>query len=192
MHIILASTSPYRRHILHNLRLNVRTAAPNIDETPLEDEPPQALVARLAALKAQAIEAPESAFVIGSDQVATLDNAILGKPHTVERAQAQLQKFSGREVVFYTGLCVRQGTTIRTIVEPFSVQFRELDQATIERYIALEKPLDCAGSFKSEGLGIHLFSALNGRDPNALIGLPTIALGELFREYGVDLLALAE
>lgn len=190
MHIILASTSLYRRQLLDTLRLDFTTARPQVDEAPLAHETPQQLVARLAEAKAKAV-ADDAAYVIGSDQVATLDGQILGKPHTADKAFAQLNQFSGRKVRFYTGLCLRHGQMCKTIVEPFDVQFRTLHAEEIRRYIALEQPLDCAGSFKSEGLGILLFSALEGRDPNALIGLPLIALAELFREYGVDLLACA-
>ena len=189
MQIILASTSIYRRQCLETLRLNFTTAKPDVDETAQHNEVPKQLVARLAEAKAQAVAADEGTFVIGSDQVATLDGDILGKPHSEANAIRQLQRFSGKRVRFFTGLSLRRGNTCKTVVEPFDVVFRHLDDETIQRYVALEQPLDCAGSFKSEGLGILLFSALDGRDPNALIGLPLIALNELFGEYGTDLLA---
>ncbi|MBV7434066.1 Maf family nucleotide pyrophosphatase [Cardiobacteriaceae bacterium TAE3-ERU3] len=192
MQIILASTSIYRRQCLDTLRLDFTTAKPEVDETTQQGETAAQLVARLAEAKAQAVAADENTFVIGSDQVATLDGDILGKPHSEANAIAQLQRFSGKRVRFLTGLCLRHGDTCKTIVEPFDVVFRDLDDATIRRYIALEQPLNCAGSFKSEGLGILLFSALEGRDPNALIGLPLIALNELFSEYGADLLVCAK
>ena len=192
MNVILASTSPYRRAILDNLRLHFTTQSPDIDESPLPGESASALVKRLAIAKARAVHAPADAFVIGSDQVAELDGHILGKPHTEERAFAQLRACSGRKVIFHTGLCLRRGEVCKSVVEPFVVQFRPLSDAEIRHYIAREMPLNCAGSFKSEGLGILLFAALQGRDPNALIGLPVIALGELFREFGVNLLTEAQ
>ena len=192
MKIILASTSVYRRQCLNTLRLDFTTAKPEVDETARHCETPAQLVARLSEAKARAVAAGADDFVIGSDQVATLDGDILGKPHSEANAAAQLRRFSGKRVRFLTGLCLRRGDTCKTVVEPFDVLFLHLDEATIRRYIALEQPLDCAGSFKSEGLGILLFSRLDGRDPNALIGLPLIALNELFHEYGADLLACAK
>lgn len=188
MEIILASTSPFRKAILENLGLRFSTQSPNIDESPLPQESPQALVERLARSKAQAVDAPQEAFVIGSDQVATIDGDILGKPHTIANAIAQLSRFSGREVQFFTGLCLRRGDTLHSLIEPFSVQFRELSPEEIRTYVERELPLNSAGSFKSEGLGILLFSRLIGRDPNALIGLPLIALQELFAQYRLNLL----
>lgn len=188
MKLMLASTSPYRRAILDNLHLHFTTARPDIDESPHAGESPAAMVERLAREKAFAIPAEEDVFVIGSDQVAELDGQILGKPLTEAHAFAQLKACSGREVVFHTGLCLRRGQEYKSLVEPFRVRFRTLQDAEIRHYIEQEQPLDCAGSFKSEGLGILLFAALQGRDPNALIGLPVIALAELFREYGINLL----
>lgn len=188
MQIILASTSPFRKAILENLGIAFSTQSPNIDETPRPQETPQALVERLARAKAQAVQAPNEAFVIGSDQVATIDGDILGKPHTIDNAIAQLQRFSGRRVDFYTGLCLRQDERLHSLVEPFSVQFRPLTLEEIRFYVERERPLNSAGSFKSEGLGILLFSQLIGRDPNALIGLPLIALRELFTQHGLNLL----
>ena len=187
MQLLLASTSPFRAAILQTLRLPFTTARPEVDESPLAGEEPAQLVERLAVAKAQAVAADAGTFVIGSDQVATIDGDILGKPHTVERAVAQLMRFSGRRVLFLTGLCLRRGE-----VERFEVQFRPLSEAAVRAYVALESPLNCAGSFKSEGLGILLFDALLGRDPNALIGLPLIALRGLFELHGVDLLAEIE
>lgn len=191
MNIILASSSPFRQAILHNLGITFTSKSPDIDESPLPQESPQALVERLARAKAQAVSADTTDFVIGSDQVATLDGDILGKPHTIDNAIAQLSRFSGREVQFFTGLCLRQGDSLHSMVEPFSVHFRELSAAEIRFYVERELPLKSAGSFKSEGLGILLFSALKGRDPNALIGLPLIALNELFAKYGCNLLTQA-
>ena len=117
---------------------------------------------------------------------------VLGKPHTVENAVAQLSRFSGRAVQFFTGLCLRRGEVVFSCVEPFVVRFRPLTEAEIRAYVALELPLQSAGSFKSEGLGILLFDALEGRDPNALVGLPLIALRELFEQHGTSLLAEIE
>ena len=184
MKLVLASSSPFRAAILRNLALPFAAVSPEVDESPLSGEAPQALVERLAVAK--------DAFVIGSDQVATIDGAILGKPHTVENAVAQLSRFSGRAVQFFTGLCLRRGEVVFSCVEPFVVRFRPLTEAEIRAYVALESPLQSAGSFKSEGLGILLFDALEGRDPNALVGLPLIALRELFEQHGTSLLAEIE
>ena len=192
MQLLLASTSPFRAAILQTLRLPFTTARPEVDESPLAGEEPAQLVERLAVAKAQAVAADAGTFVIGSDQVATLDGDVLGKPHTVENAVAQLSRFSGREVQFLTGLCLRRGDVVFSCVEPFVVRFRPLTEAEIRAYVALESPLQCAGSFKSEGLGILLFDALVGRDPNALVGLPLIALRELFEQHGVALFAEIE
>ena len=192
MKLILASSSPYRRAILDKLRLHFTTQSPEIDESPLRGESASALVERLAIVKARAVVADDEVFVIGSDQVAELDGEILGKPHTAERAFAQLRAASGRRVQFHTGLCLRRGNECKSMVEPFSVQFRALSDDDIRQYIARDQPLHSAGSFKSEGLGILLFSALHGRDPNALVGLPMIALNELFKQFGLNLLTDAE
>lgn len=188
MNIILASTSPFRQAVLKNLRLPFSTQAPNIDEHRRPGESAAEMVKRLAVAKASAVSADDKSFVIGSDQVAVYGDEILGKPLTAANAVKQLSLFSGQRVMFLTGLCVRRGDEYHHCVEPFEVVFRRLSAAEIATYVALEQPLQCAGAFKSEGLGIHLFTALNGRDPNALIGLPVIALGELFRQYGVSLL----
>lgn len=167
---------------------------PEVDETPLPGESAIALVERLAKAKAYAGAqqfAHEPALLsIGSDQVALCDGQILGKPHTVENAIAQLSACSGKAVVFYTGLSVynRAQDCYQTIVEPFTVHFRELSQAEIKAYVEREQPLQCAGSFKSEGLGITLFAKLEGDDPNALIGLPLIRLHALLKQQGLDLL----
>ena len=192
MKLVLASSSPFRAAILRNLALPFSAVSPEVDEARLPGESPQALVERLAVAKARAVAADAETFVIGSDQVATVDGDILGKPHTVERAVAQLMRFSGRRVLFLTGLCLRRGEVVHSVVERFEVQFRPLSETAVRAYVALESPLNCAGSFKSEGLGILLFNALLGRDPNALIGLPLIALRGLFELHGVDLLAEIE
>ncbi|MDM7322726.1 MAG: Maf family protein [Gammaproteobacteria bacterium] len=187
--LILASTSPYRRELLARLCLPFVAISPHIDETRREGESAVVMVQRLASEKARAVAVQHPlAWVIGADQCAVLDNQVLGKPGTHERAFAQLRAASGRSVVFHTGLClmcVEQGFE-RTVEVPFTVRFRNLSDAEIEHYLAKEKPYDCAGSFKSEGLGIALFEALEGSDPSALIGLPLIALCTLLREAGLN------
>ncbi|KAA0875521.1 Maf family protein [Nitrincola tapanii] len=188
--IVLASSSPYRRELLAKLGLPFRSRKPDVDETPLANETPHALVARLAEEKARAIahDLPD-ALVIGSDQVAVVEGNILGKPGTHERAVAQLQQASGKAVTFLTGLCVLDASQGRaqTEVVPYEVHFRELSLKQIERYLEKEQPYDCAGSFKSEGLGIVLFERLVGDDPNALIGLPLIRLVRMLEQAGIDL-----
>ncbi|MDO6446065.1 nucleoside triphosphate pyrophosphatase [Colwellia sp. 1_MG-2023] len=190
--IILASTSPFRKSLLEKLNINFTCGKPETDETPKLNESPQALVERLAIEKAAAVakKSPES-LVIGSDQVAVCDNEILGKPHTFDNAVNQLTKFSGKTVTFYTGLCVfnSQDNTVKSLVEPFHVHFNTLSQQEIKDYINAEQPLNCAGSFKSEGLGICLFHKLEGDDPNTLIGLPLIKLVQLLKEFNFNVLA---
>ena len=185
--LILASTSAYRRVLLERLGLPFAVARPETDETPLPDEPPQALAARLALAKAEAVfaSAAGDTWVIGSDQVAELDGRPLGKPGSHAAAVAQLQSMSGREVRFLTALCLAgpDGRRLQAL-DITTVRFRRLDDNEIERYIAREQPLDCAGSFKSEGLGIALFEQIDNRDPTALIGLPMIATARLLREAG--------
>ncbi|CCQ12187.1 FIG146278: Maf/YceF/YhdE family protein [Pseudoalteromonas luteoviolacea B = ATCC 29581] len=189
--LILASSSPFRQSILEKFAINFESFSPNVDESRLSSESPAQLVARLSELKAKAAHGMyPSGLVIGSDQVAVFKDEILGKPHTIENAVAQLSKFSGNKVTFLTGLCVyclETGET-RTIVEQFNVYFRSLTFSEIQNYIQLEQPLSCAGSFKSEGLGICLFDKLEGEDPNTLIGLPLIALNRLLREFGFNVL----
>jgi len=185
--LILASTSPYRRTLLERLGLPFATAAPEVDERPHPGESPSDLVQRLAAAKARAVAAHHpDALIIGSDQVACLDDAILGKPGDHTTAIAQLEHASGRCVLFLTGLCVldaRSGQA-QILVEPFRVHFRALSRARIEGYLERERPYDCAGSFRSEGLGIALFERLEGDDPNVLIGLPLIRLIPLLEAAG--------
>ncbi|EXJ14397.1 Maf family protein [Imhoffiella purpurea] len=186
--LVLASTSRYRRALLEQLGLSFRTDSPEVDETPRPNEPPQVLVMRLAEAKARAVaERHPDALIIGSDQVACLDGDILGKPGTRDRAIAQLERASGRSVLFQTGLCLLDARSGRaqTLVEPFRVHFRSLSRARIEGYLDREQPYDCAGSFKSEGLGIALFERLEGEDPNALIGLPLIRLIPLLETSGI-------
>lgn len=184
--LILASTSIYRRELLERLRLPFETARPEVDENPRPGESPIALAERLAIAKAGAIaEREPAASVIGSDQVAELDGRPLGKPGTRDGALAQLGAMSGRAVHFRTAVCVRHGEHApRLAIDTTTVRFRSLSFAEIERYVDAEQPLDCAGSFKSEGLGITLFDAIETIDPTALIGLPLIATARLLREAG--------
>jgi len=188
MKLVLASTSPFRKAILEKLGLPFDTASPATDETPVEGESPEQLVQRLAMAKAKAVvESHHDALIIGSDQVAVIDNEILGKPGSHEKAIAQLQKASGKTVRFFTGLCLLNAATGNTQVEvvPFDVVFRKLTDSQIENYLQKEKPYNCAGSFKSEALGICLFEKLQGDDPNTLMGLPLIRLVRMLEREGV-------
>ena len=182
--LILASTSPYRRVLLEKLGLPFECAAPNVDESPQPGESPRHLVVRLAQEKAKSLAArfPDH-LIIGSDQVCVLDGTITGKPHTEENARQQLLKARGSIVTFYTGLALYNSSTghLQTECEPFDVHFRHLSEQEIDDYVRKERPLNCAGSFKSEGLGIALFDKLDGRDPNTLVGLPLIALCQMLR-----------
>lgn len=187
--LILASTSRYRRELLERLRLPFEVVSPQVDETPRPGEAPVALATRLAAAKAAAVAAlrPE-AVVIGSDQVAELDGVAIGKPGTHERAVAQLTRMSGRSLVFQTAVavvCVARGFE-RVELASVRVGVRPLQPAEIEHYLRLEQPYDCAGSAKSETLGIALLSAIDSDDPTALVGLPLIRTCELLREAGID------
>ncbi|WP_456309365.1 Maf family protein [Serratia proteamaculans] len=188
-HLVLASTSSYRKALLAKLELPFITAAPEVDETPLADEDATELVVRLATAKAQALAGHYSDhLIIGSDQVCVVAGKIFGKPLTAARAQEQLRAASGHSVVFYTGLALydSRNTSLQVLCEPFSVDFRTLSDEEIAAYISKEQPLNCAGSFKSEGLGIALFDRLSGRDPNTLVGLPLIALCDMLRNAGVN------
>jgi septum formation protein len=188
--IILASSSAYRAHILKKLAIPFITASPDIDERPLLHESVQQQVARLATIKAQAVATKhQSAYIIGSDQLACFAGQALGKPGGFEQASAQLSMLSGQEVQFYTGLCLLNSANLtqQVLVEQFTVKFKTLKTTQIRRYLEIEQPFDCAGSFKCEGLGIALFSKLQGRDPNTLIGLPLIALVEMFNNWDIDL-----
>ncbi|UBO72307.1 Maf family protein [Aeromonas rivuli] len=188
--LILASTSRYRQALLAKLGLPFDCQAPAVDETPQPGESARQLVLRLAIAKAQAVaNLHDQGLIIGSDQVCVCQDKILGKPGTVECAVAQLLAAQGRSVTFYTGLAVIDAATgqCHSLVEPFTVHFRTLDEAAIRRYVEAEQPLDCAGSFKCEGLGIVLFQGLEGRDPNTLIGLPLIGLVELLACHGLSL-----
>ncbi len=187
--IVLASTSPFRRELLERLGLPFTTASPDIDESRKPGEPPHRLVERLAQDKAGAVAVTQAdALVIGSDQVACIDDDILGKPGDRESAIRQLLAASGRCVTFFTGLCLLNTASgrARVICEPFKVHFRHLGRDEIERYLDAEEPYNCAGSFKSEGLGIALFEKMEGDDPNALIGLPLIRLVSMLKEEGIS------
>lgn len=190
MKLVLASTSAYRRELLQRFGLPFEVARPDIDESPLPGETPQATAERLAVEKARAVAGQfEDALIIGSDQVAHMGDTRFGKPGTVERAVAQLQSMSGRTVVFHTALAVLNTRSGRVQLDavPTEVRFRSLTDDEIVRYVNKELPLDCAGSAKSEGLGITLLDALAGDDPNALVGLPLIALARMLRNEGIAL-----
>lgn len=189
--LVLASSSPYRRELLSRLQLPFTVAVPAIDESPRPGEAPEQLVARLALEKARAVaQLHPDALIIGSDQSATLDEEILGKPHGYDAAFAQLRRTQGRELVFYTGLCLLHAASgrVQQRVVPFHVGYRALSDADIAAYLAKEQPYDCAGSAKAEGLGIALIAHMHGEDPNALIGLPLIALVDMLRAEGVKVL----
>lgn len=184
--LLLASTSPYRRALLERLALPFRAERPDVDESPLPGEAPRALAQRLAHAKAQAVaEGHPRHWVIGSDQVADLHGRPLGKPGSVAAACAQLSAMSGQAVHFHTALCLTDGERVLQACDLTTVRFRTLQHAEIVRYIEAEQPLDCAGSFKCEGLGISLFESIENRDPTALVGLPLIALCALLRSAGV-------
>ncbi|MGB1009098.1 MAG: Maf family protein [Thiolinea sp.] len=186
----MGSTSVYRRAVLEKLHLPFDTAAPNIDETRLENESAAAMVQRLSLGKAQAIAPHHSdALIIGSDQCAVLNEQILGKPGTHENAIGQLQASSGETVRFLTGLCLydTNSETYQLDLQTYQVTFRELSAAEIEAYLHKEQPYNCAGSFKSEGFGISLFKSMQGDDPNTLIGLPLIRLAEMLRQHGFNI-----
>ena len=191
MNLILASTSPFRKAILDKLGVNFDTASPETDETALENESPQELVERLSIAKAKAIaDKMTDSLVIGSDQVSVIDGEIIGKPNTHENAVKQLQNASGKTVTFYTGLCLYNSTTqqYQSAVVPFNVVFRKLNDEQIESYLKKEEPYNCAGSFKSEALGIVLFEKLEGDDPNTLMGLPLIRLVNMLEKEGFSIL----
>ena len=189
--LILGSSSPYRRELLQRLRISFDALAPDVDETPLPDEAPRALAERLALAKARAVaSAFPHAVVIGSDQVADLNGAALGKPGNHERAVAQLRRMRGETVIFQTAVavvCLESGFERASVAE-VRVKFRDLGDDEIEKYLRAEQPYDCAGSAKSEGLGIALLESIDSDDPTALIGLPLIRTCELLRAAGVDLL----
>ena len=189
--IILASTSPYRRELLIRLGLPFEVTNPQTDESRLPGEAPEALALRLSESKARAVaNAYPGALIIGSDQVATVDGKIYGKPGTHERAVAQLRELSGKTVNFFTGLCLLDSVSGEAEVRgvPTLVRFRQLADSEIENYLRREPAYNCAGSAKSEGLGIALLASMQGDDPNALVGLPLIALCDLLRKRGIAVL----
>ena len=183
--LLLASTSPYRRELLSRLHLPFDCVPPGVDETQVPGESPAALARRLAGEKAGAVQARHpDRWVIGSDQVAELDGRVFGKPGTAEAARVQLRAMSGREVVFHTAICLYGPGFRECAHDTTRVRLRDLAGDEIERYLEAEPALDCAGSFKAEGLGIGLFDAIDSRDPTALVGLPLIATARLLRQAG--------
>ena len=186
---MLASGSPYRRELLGRLGLDFLAWSPDIDERPFTGELPRDTAGRLAREKARAgaVQWPD-ALIIGCDQVAELDREPIGKPGSLANARAQLARLSGREVVFHTALCVVHGPSARIHerVVPTIVEFRALHPDEIERYLAREPAFDCAGSAKSEGLGVSLMARMHGDDPTALVGLPLIALAQMLRAEGFE------
>ena len=189
--LILASSSPFRRELLQRLQLPFTSISPNVDETPLSNEAPQDTALRLAQAKALKIASdhPE-ALVIGCDQVATLEGLQLGKPLTHDNAFNQLRMMRGRSVTFYCALCLYNPRTRHMQAEavPYVVEFRHLTDAQIENYLLKEQPYHCAGSAKSEGLGIVLIAAMHGDDPNALIGMPLIKLISMLQNEGINVI----
>jgi len=187
--LVLASSSPYRRTLLERLHLQFTTLSPDVDETPIAGESPGALALRLAKLKAEtgSAMAPQ-ALVIGSDQVAECEGRALGKPGTAERAEAQLNLLQGKTVFFHTAVCVTDGQNSAVENVETVVQMRSLGLEQIRRYVELENPVDCAGAFKSEALGISLIDAMRSEDPTALVGLPLIATIRLLDQFGVAIL----
>jgi 7-methyl-GTP pyrophosphatase len=189
--LILASSSPFRQQLLRKINLPFSCASPEIDETPLVNENAEQLVKRLAIAKAKAVaNVTPNSLIIGGDQVAVINGHIIGKPHNFDNAFRQLSGASGKIVTFYTGLCLFNNAknTHQVINECFDVHFRELSDTMITNYLNIEQPYNCAGSFKSEGLGIALFSRLEGKDPNTLIGLPLISLIEMLGNEGIEVL----
>lgn len=189
--LILASSSPYRKEVLARLGLAFETVSPEVDESPLPEESPQDTALRLAQVKARKVsETHLEALVIGCDQVATLDGMQLGKPGNHENATKQLRMMQGRTVIFHSALCLYNAKTLTMQAEvvPYEVAFRQLSDEQIERYLRTEQPYNCAGSAKSEGLGIALISSMHGSDPNALIGLPLIKLITMLQNEKVDVI----
>lgn len=193
--LILGSTSVYRRELLGRLYVPFSVESPHVDETPLPGEHPADLAQRLALAKAQAVaQRFPDCVVIGSDQVTDLDGQALGKPGTHDRAVAQLRQMRGKIVIFQTAVavvCINTGFSQQSLA-PVKVTFRTLDDAEIENYLQLEQPYDCAGSAKSEGLGIALLDAIESDDPTALVGLPLIRTSRMLRAAGIQLLATAK
>jgi septum formation protein len=189
--LILASSSPYRRDLLQKLRIPFTCIKPEVDETPLQNEAPEQTALRLAQDKARkvAIDYPE-ALIIGCDQVATFEGLQIGKPMTHANAFKQLQMMRGKTVIFHSALCLFNAKTGHMQADniPYAVTFRQLTDAQIERYLQLEQPYDCAGSAKSEGLGIAVIEKMTGDDPNALVGLPLIQLVTMLQHAGVQVI----
>lgn len=189
--LILASSSIYRRELLERLQLPFTTIAPDVDETPFDGEKPETTALRLAQMKARKVaEQRPKALVIGCDQVAALDGLQLGKPLTHDNAVKQLRMMRGRSVTFYSALCLYNARLNRMQIEvvPYVVQFRDASDTQIENYLLKEQPYHCAGSAKSEGLGIALIQAMHGDDPNALIGLPLIKLINMLQNESVNVI----
>lgn len=190
INLILASSSPYRRSLLQRLEIPFESESPDVDESQFEGETPAELVLRLAMLKASAIAPsyPDS-LIIGSDQIAVVDDEILTKPGNHKNAKEQLKKLSNKSIVFLTGLCVINtvNNNIQKDCINYTVHFRDLTEDEIERYLLQETPYDCAGSFKSEGYGASLIQRMEGDDPTSLIGLPLIRLSEMLRDEGLNI-----
>lgn len=187
--LILASTSPFRKDLLGRLNLPFKTFAPELDESREASEAPEHLVRRLSEAKARAGGTSHQGLIIGSDQIAVCGKKILGKPGNHAAATEQLHMLSGQSVTFLTGLCLynSRSKNVQIDLVPFTVQFRELDDSSIENYLRADQPYHCAGSFKSEGLGITLFKKMSGDDPTALIGLPLIRLTDMLATEGIIL-----
>lgn len=191
--LILASSSRYRREVLQKLHLPFTCISPDIDETPLPNERPGQTCLRLAEAKARKVaETHSDALIIGCDQVATVDGAQIGKPGGHDNAVKQLTQLSGREVIFHSAICLYDSAAsqMQSTIVPYHVKFKTLTAVQIETYLRLEQPYDCAGSAKSEGMGIALLEYMRGDDPNALIGLPVIALVNMLAQAGIDVLSL--
>lgn len=189
--LILASSSPYRRELLQKLRIPFSCVKPEVDETPMAHEAPEETALRLAQDKARKVaQANPDALIIGCDQVATLNGLQIGKPGNHENAVKQLQMMRGKTVIFHSALCLFNAKTGEMQAEnvPFAVTFRMLADAQIERYLSLEHPYDCAGSAKSEGLGIAVIEKMTGDDPNALVGLPLIKLVSMLQHAGISVI----
>jgi MAF protein len=188
MKLVLASTSPFRKQLLDRLNLPYETDSPDIDESPLDHETIEDMVVRLAEGKARAVAARHpNALIIGSDQSAVLNGEVLTKPGGYDRAFQQLKQASGQRIVFQTGLCLlnSQSGSVHTACVPYTVVFKNLTDQQIDNYLKQERPYNCAGSFKSEALGIALFDHFEGTDPNALIGLPLIKLVDMLNKEGM-------
>ena len=189
MDLVLASSSPYRRELLSRLGIPFDILAPDVDESPMDDESPRTMVARLARLKARSVASLRPrALIVGSDQVAVLDHRIMGKPGSHDANVRQLRLAGGRWVRFLTGIALLNAASgeMQCEVVEYGVHFRPLDEAQAEAYVRAEKAYECAGGFRAEGLGVALFRRMEGEDPSALIGLPLIALVSMLRREGVD------